>query len=136
MGGEERTRRSAPTTSPALTLPLFDITHVALERAMAGASMRQKTLTENLANANTPGYQRKDVDFHSALQSALVGGSNAVKQTSFSAMQTGEGAVRADGGTVDVDKESAELAENGLEYQALSTVVNARADILRAAMGR
>jgi flagellar basal-body rod protein FlgB len=117
-------------------LPLFDITHVALERALSGASLRQKTLTENLANANTPGYQRKDVDFHTALQGAMVGGSNALKQTSFAAMQTGEGAVRADGGTVDVDREAAELSQNGLEYQALSTVVNARAAILRAAMGR
>ena len=117
-------------------MPLFDITHVALERAMTGASLRQKTLTENLANANTPGYQRKDVDFHGALQSAMAGGSAALHRTAFAAQQTGEGAVRADGGTVDVDKEAAELAENGLEYQALSTVVNARADILRAAMGR
>lgn len=117
-------------------MPLFDITHVALERAMAGASLRQKTLTENLANANTPGYQRKDVDFHTALRGALVGGPDSVKATSFAAMRTGEGAVRADGGTVDIDRESAELAQNGLEYQALSTVVNARADILRAAMGR
>lgn len=103
---------------------------------MVGASMRNKALTENVANANTPGYQRKDVDFHTALQGAMLGGSNAVKQTSFAAVQTNDGAVRADGGTVDIDRESAELAENGLEYQALSTVVNARADILRAAMGR
>ena len=117
-------------------MPLFDITNVTLERAMVGASTRNKALTENLANANTPGYQRKDVDFHTALQGAMVGGSNAVKQTSFSALNTGEGAVRADGGTVDVDRESAELAENGLEYQALSTVVKGRIEILRAAMGR
>jgi flagellar basal-body rod protein FlgB len=136
MGGEERTRRSAPTTSPSFTLPLFDITNVTLERAMVGSSMRNKALTENLANAETPGYQRKDVDFHTSLQSALVGGSNAVQQTSFAAMQTGEGAVRADGGTVDIDRENAELAQNGLEYQALSTVVKGRMEILRAAMGR
>ena len=135
MGGEERT--GSPHLRPSLhSLPLFDITHVALERALTGASLRQKTLTENLANANTPGYQRKDVDFHTTLQSAMVGGVSAVKQTSFSAMNTGEGAVRADGGTVDIDRESAELSENGLEYQALSTVVNARMDILRAAMGK
>jgi flagellar basal-body rod protein FlgB len=116
-------------------LPLFDITHVALERALSGASLRQKTLTENLANANTPGYQRKDVDFHGALQRALGGGIGALETTGFAAQPTGEGAVRADGGTVDVDREGAELAENGLEYQALATVVRARTDILKSAIG-
>ena len=74
MGGEERTWRSVPYRPPLPHLPLFDITHVALERALSGASLRQQTLTENLANANTPGYQRKDVDFHGTLQRAMVGG--------------------------------------------------------------
>ena len=136
MGGEERTWRSAPFDLPFFTLPLFDITHVALERALSGASLRQQTLTENLANANTPGYQRKDVDFHGTLQRAMLGGTPGLERTGFAAQQTGEGAVRADGGTVDVDREATELAENGLEYQALSTVVAARAAILRTAMGR
>jgi flagellar basal-body rod protein FlgB len=117
-------------------LPLFDITHVALERALSGAALRQQTLTENLANANTPGYQRKDVDFHGTLQRALLGGTPGLERAGFAAQETGEGAVRADGGTVDVDREATELAENGLEYQALSTVVAARAAILRTAMGR
>jgi flagellar basal-body rod protein FlgB len=117
-------------------LPLFDTTHVALERALSGAALRQKTLTENLANANTPGYQRKDVDFHGTLQAALTGGIDALERVGFAAQQTGQGAVRADGGTVDVDREATELAQNGLEYQALSTVVAARASIIRSAMGR
>jgi flagellar basal-body rod protein FlgB len=117
-------------------LSLFDTTHIALERAMAGASLRQQTLTENLANANTPGYQRKDVDFHGALQQAMTGGVDALKQTGFAAQQTGDGAVRPDGGTVDVDREASELAKNGLEYQALTSVISTRDSILRAAMGR
>jgi flagellar basal-body rod protein FlgB len=116
-------------------VPLFDITHVALERALSGASVRQKALTENLANANVPGYQRRDVDFHGALQRALGGGTPALERTAFAPQQTGEGAVRADGGTVDIDRETSLLAENGLEYQALATVVRSRSDILRTAMG-
>jgi flagellar basal-body rod protein FlgB len=114
---------------------LFDITHVALERALSGASLRQKALTENLANANVPGYQRRDVDFHGTLQRAMGGGTPALQRTAFSAAPTGEGAVRADGGTVDIDRETSLLAENGLEYQALATVVRSRSDILRTAMG-
>jgi flagellar basal-body rod protein FlgB len=130
-----RTRRSAPTTllSP---LPLFDITHVALERALSGASVRQKALTENLANANVPGYQRKDVDFHGALQRAMGAGEAAVESTSFAAQVTNDGAVRPDGGTVDIDRETTALAENGMEYQALTSIIRTRSDILRTAMGQ
>ena len=50
---------------------LFDTTQIALERAMSGSMARQQALSQNIANANTPGYQRVDVDFHSALASAL-----------------------------------------------------------------
>ena len=44
-------------------MDLFDTTQTALERAMIGTGARQAALADNLANANTPGYQRKDVDF-------------------------------------------------------------------------
>ena len=123
-----------PLRPPLASVPLFDITHVSLERALAGASLRQKVLTENLANANTPGYQRRDVDFHGTLQRAIGGGLQAVERTGFSASPTGEGSIRPDGGTVDVDRESTELAENGMTYQALASVVNTQSEILRTAI--
>ena len=135
MGGEERTWRSSPTDLHG-SLPLFDTTHLALERALSGASLRQRALSDNLANANVPGYQRQDVDFHGTLQRAMGAGRPGLERASFAIQQTGEGAVRADGGTVDVDRESAELAENGLEYQALATVIRGQSDIIRAAMSR
>src|SRR3954462_13277791 len=81
---------------------LFDTTQLALQRAIEGASLRQSALANNLANANTPGYQRVDVDFHSALGRALSSGSGArgaLERTSFPAQTDGTGAVRADGGT-------------------------------------
>jgi flagellar basal-body rod protein FlgB len=117
------------------SMPLFDITHVALERALSGAQLRQQTLSENLANANVPGYQRKDVDFHGTLQRAMGAGTPALERTAFSAEATGEGAVRADGGTVDTDREATALAQNGLEYEALATILKTRDAILRSAIG-
>jgi flagellar basal-body rod protein FlgB len=123
-----------PRPSPG-PLPLFDITHVALERALSGASLRQRTLTDNLANANVPGYQRRDVDFHGALQRAMGGGTDAVERTGFAAEETGEGAVRPDGGSVDPDREATMLAQNALEYEALAAVVKGRSSILRTAIG-
>lgn len=116
-------------------MQLFDTIHVALERAMQGSTMRQEALSENLANVNTPGYRRKDVDFHSALQAAMPAGRDAVETVPVAEQVDNAAPMRADGNSVDVDAESANLAENALEYQALSSILNARGDILRTAMG-
>lgn len=114
---------------------LFDTTQLALERAIEGAGKRHQALAANLANANTPGYQRVDVDFHGAL-AAAVGGGDDLHHVAFSAApDASAGAVRADGSTVDVDAEAARLAANALEHQAAVQVAHARIGILKAAMG-
>src|SRR4051794_33859022 len=116
-------------------MDLFDTTQIAREPAMSGASLRQSTLAENLANANTPGYQRRDVDFHAALSAAMLGGKSALEATTPTAVVDQTAALRADGSNVDVDKESAQLAQSGLEHDALTPAAKARLDILKAAMG-
>jgi flagellar basal-body rod protein FlgB len=87
-------------------MDLFDTTQIALQRAIAGTSLRQQALASNLANADTPGYQRQDVDFQSALKSAL-------SEQSVSPTQ----------------------AENGTDQEALVDVSKARLTILRTALG-
>ena len=115
---------------------LFDVTQIGLHRAISGAGLRQATLSENIANANTPLYGRQDVDFHSALRTAMETGTPAeVEKVAFKPEQDRQTVLRADGNGVDVDVESANLARNGLEYQSLVTVARARDDILRSAMG-
>jgi flagellar basal-body rod protein FlgB len=114
-------------------MSLFDTTQIALERALSGASLRQDALANNLANVNTPGYQRQDVDFHDALRGALGAGDPSAAQ--FAVTTDASAPVRADGGTVDADVESATLAKNGLEYETLATVAKARLGILEAAIG-
>jgi flagellar basal-body rod protein FlgB len=117
---------------------LFDTSQLALERAISGASTRQNALAANLANADTPGYRRVDVDFHSAL-SAAMGASDAgsaLNRTGFTPqVDRSAGAVRADGSTVDIDSESAKLASNALDQQALVQVAQTRIHILESAIG-
>jgi flagellar basal-body rod protein FlgB len=116
-------------------VPLYDNTQLALERAISGASMRQEVLANNLANAETPGFQRSDVDFHSTLAAAMkTGSASRIDATTFSA-QTDPQTLRADGNGVDIDVESANMAKNGLEYEALVSVAKARIGIIQAAMG-
>lgn len=116
-------------------MEIFDTVHVALERAIQGASLRHEALAGNLANVNTPGYRRRDVDFHSALQAAMPGGRDAVAATPIAATVDAAAAMRPDGNSVDVDSEAANLAQNALEYQALAQVLRARGDILEIAIG-
>ncbi len=114
---------------------LFDTTQLALERAISGASTRHSALASNLANANTPGYRRVDVDFHGAL-SAAMGDRERLEHLSFApSADLSAGAMRADGSTVDVDAESAKLAANALDHSAAVTVAGTRIHILQIAMG-
>jgi flagellar basal-body rod protein FlgB len=114
---------------------LFDNTQLALHRAISGAAMRQEVLANNIANAETPGFRRSDVDFHSALAQAMkTGDATAIESTSFTPQQEAQ-VMRADGNGVDIDVESANMAKNGLEYDALIAVSKARVMIFKTAMG-
>src|SRR3954452_2331714 len=129
------TRSRDGRADPSLPVPLYDNTQLALERAISGAALRQEVLSNNLANAETPGFQRSDVDFHSTLAQAMKSGDpNAIDGTTFAAQQDPQ-TLRADGNGVDIDVESANMAKNGLEYEALVSVAKARIQIVESAMG-
>ena len=117
---------------------LFDTSMLALQQSITGASQRQQALAANIANASTPGYQRVDVDFHGALAAAM--GSNdpdkALQGTSFQTTADKTiGPVAADGSGIDIDAESAKLAQNTLDQETAVSVLHTRMAILRSAMG-
>jgi flagellar basal-body rod protein FlgB len=114
-------------------MSLIDTTQMALESAMRGAWARQTLLTNNIANANTPGYRREDLNFHTALRAALDDGQSPAA-VSFQPEVSSQ-VVGPEGNGVDIDQESSLLSENGLEYEALVQVAGARDEILRSAMG-
>lgn len=105
-------------------------------------SARQELLASNIANADTPNYKARDVDFASALRNAMAGAPvelPAVK-TSPMHLEGGYGASlmgapvmyrkpvqpSADGNTVDMDVERAQFADNALRYEASVMFVNAK----------
>lgn len=95
---------------------------------------RQELLASNIANADTPNYKAKDVNFASALQHAMTGTSLALPtvQTSTMHLQGNAGQTifgaevmyrkpvqpSADGNTVDMDVERAQFADNALRYES------------------
>jgi flagellar basal-body rod protein FlgB len=116
-------------------MSVFDPTQLILDRAISGATLRNAVLANNVANADTPGFQPSDVDFHSALQGAIDAGPEAIDSVQIAPEQGAPLALRADGNGVDAEAESAKLAENGLELSALVQVAGARVQIMRTAMG-
>jgi flagellar basal-body rod protein FlgB len=114
-------------------MALVDSTQQLIEAAMRGSWERQTALTNNIANADTPGYKRLDVNFETTLQSAMNSGQSPAEMEFEPEVQPQEAGPNGTG--VSVDQESARLAENGLDYSALADVANARNGIVRSAIG-
>ena len=117
---------------PGTCMSLLDNTQLALQSAMSGSMLRQSLLTNDLANANTPGFQPEDVNFQQTLSSAMSDGKSP---TSVSYTPYVENVSNSqDGNGVDSDTVNADIAENGLLYQDLTQIVAAREGILQTAM--
>jgi flagellar basal-body rod protein FlgB len=141
VGGTEEgqlidaSRRSASSLMNLIN----DVTHQTLAVGLHGSSLRSQALAQNIANINTPGYQRSDVSFQDQLAAA-------VQEAKFDPATGGlvnsdpqiakdkSAPVRDDGGTVDVDQENAEVAQNALYYQGISSLIGTRRRMLETAM--
>ncbi len=121
------------------------------QQALGLRQERQKVLTSNIANADTPGYKARDMDFASALKKAVEQGGNAgglaLSRTSARHIE-GQGLTGAsrellyrvpdqpslDGNTVDMDRERTQFADNSVRYQSALTILNSRIQGLKKAM--
>lgn len=109
-----------------------DRTQGAIERAMDGVALRQRVMSQNVANAMTPGYQAQKVEFEGALSDALRSGESA---DTVSPTVTGTGAPEnEDGNNVELETEATGLMRNGLQYDALVQAASFRLGVLRAAV--
>jgi flagellar basal-body rod protein FlgB len=115
-------------------MSLLDTTQVSLESAMRGSMLDQTYLANNLANADTPGFQAQSVNFQGELQSAMQAGQSP-NSVNFAAASEG-GVNSADGNGVDAEQTSAQISENGLLYQDLTQVASAREQIMLTAIGQ
>ena len=116
-----------------------DRTVEVLAASMRGLGLRQQAIAQNVANADTPGYRRVDVQFESALASALGQGDAAAalpdprlddgpraaatagdRSLALDVETQGVTVMRYDGGNVDPDSEMAEMAANQLAYQTVT----------------
>lgn len=123
---------------------VFDYVNV-LNKAMDASWYRNELIANNISNQDTPGYKRQDVDFQSALKTALqtsgyqtMDGKVAHVRTAALEVSSytdyGGYSYRIDGNNVDPEVEYVELASNQIRYQALRDSVNQEFALLKAAM--
>lgn len=128
---------------------LFDKTTNGLATSIAMRQIRNNVISSNIANAETPGYKAKKMEFEGALQRSLdldganslstsdgqhfaVGG-QAINKTRPDIFEDPEGAVNNDGNSVDLEKEMSALSENAVMYKAALQLINKKMAALKYA---
>ncbi|MFO1336634.1 MAG: flagellar basal body rod protein FlgB [Burkholderiaceae bacterium] len=119
-------------------------------QALTLRAERQRVIASNIANADTPGYAARDLDFSTALKAAtdqLPGAARmATTQAGHMALpgaaSPGEAALRyatasqtsLDSNSVDMDRERASFAENSVKYEATLRFINGHVRTMLDAM--
>jgi flagellar basal-body rod protein FlgB len=140
-------------------MKIFDATLKTLENALDVRLVEQNVFAGNVANADTPGYKPKELDFGAAMLAArAAGGGETLAATDSSHMgpngiavgQGGSGAQGLatamvtdgkgtspsfDGNAVDLDRTMAGMAENALQYGASARAAGKKLAILRYVAG-
>lgn len=94
---------------------------------MSLVSARQKLVASNIANADTPGYTTKDIDFQSEFQNALFGSRPAVLDVQGLTMKN-------DGNNVNLDREARLLSENALRFSVAGNFLHSQIKSLKMAI--
>lgn len=126
-------------------MKIFNQSFQLLEKALSTATLKQKVISSNIANVDTPNYKSKQVDFHALLNDALNETSMTSYKTNtkhlpFSSENShfnpkikvnNETKYKENGNNVDMDYEMAQLAKNQLWYNAVTDRVNGQIGSLR-----
>jgi flagellar basal-body rod protein FlgB len=126
---------------------IFDKTTQALGASLNYRLLRHNVTSANVANAETPGYKAKVVEFEDALARAVdldgmnslttsspehfAMGSSAIGNERVTVEDNPEADVNPDKNTVDLDKEVTTMAENSVLYKAALALINKKMAMLK-----
>jgi flagellar basal-body rod protein FlgB len=120
---------------------LADATTAALAKTLDGTASRHRALAENIANVDTPGFQRVEVAFETQLESALNHAQadprtalERIRSVQPRRFQDPAPPARVDGNNVDIDREMAEVAQNTMTFEAAARALAVKLRMLRAAI--
>ena len=125
---------------------IYDYINV-LDKAADASYLRNQAIANNIANNDTPGYKRVDVDFQSVLateigKSKYVSLDEKIKKVNLKHLEVSVEKDRAaypysyrlDGNNVDIDTENVELAANQITYQGLTDSIGQEFNRMKTAM--
>ncbi|KAF1681138.1 MULTISPECIES: flagellar basal body rod protein FlgB [Bacillus] len=125
-------------------MSLFSGTIQNLDNALNRADIKQKVITNNIANIDTPNYKAKKVSFQNLLEqesSRFEATKTDYRHIDFSDGDSNYSIVKSrntsyqqNGNNVDVDKEMTELAQNQINYQALVERMNGKFNSLKTVL--
>jgi flagellar basal-body rod protein FlgB len=98
-----------------------------LEKYMDLLSARQKLVASNIANADTPGYRTKDIDFQAEFTSMVSGQPALVTEPSGLTE-------KPDGNNVNIDREARMLSENAMRFNLATVLVRGQLKAVRDAI--
>ena len=111
---------------------VMDITAFALD----GLARRAEVRANNIANASTPNYLAKTVDFESSLRSHLLRGDlDAVAESSSFNVTQRDGIINENGNSVDLEVETTDMVQDNLMFQAVINGFNYKVGVVRTAIG-
>jgi flagellar basal-body rod protein FlgB len=100
-----------------------------LEQYMTLLSVRQKIVASNIANADTPDYRTKDIDFESEFRHSLTDPKAAPTIADVTGLR-----VKPDGNNVDLDREARLLSENAIRFSVASNLLRGQIKNIRLAI--
>lgn len=116
------------------------------EQALKLRELRNQVLSSNIANADTPNYKARDIDFGSALRNAKSGQLGLQRTSTLHQPAAGGNRLGVDigyriptqptldGNTVETDVEQAAFAENAVQYRASLAFLDGQIRSLRYAL--
>ena len=114
-----------------------------LSKAADASWLRNSMISNNIANNDTPGYKRKDVQFESYLAMELIRGGSLKSRVANADLDRLDGiaytdyaslSYRADGNNVDIHTENTYLAENQIRYYTLMDAMTQEFSRLKTAL--
>ncbi|WP_437194009.1 flagellar basal body rod protein FlgB [Planctomicrobium sp. SH527] len=105
-----------------------------LHQLMNASDLRHRVLSQNLANVNTPGYQRMEVKFEEEFAKQIQRSGRQVGTVRPEVVVDSSGAIRGDGNTVDVDTEIGAMNRNAMLFQTYSQLLASQLDQMRRAI--
>ncbi len=106
-----------------------------LARLISAGDQRQQVISHNIANVNTPNYQRMELDFEAELAKEIRSSIKSDKGSAEPVVRHTQGLkARADGNNVNIDKEMGELNKNALLQQIYLQLLGTEMSQMRRAM--